>query len=26
LIEHMGNIGTNASWEFQLMNEAQKKK
>src|SRR5258708_40076903 len=26
LIEHMGNIGTNVSWEFQLMNEAQKKK
>jgi len=26
LIEHMGNIGTNVSWEFQLMNDAQKKK
>ena len=26
LVEHMGNIGTNVSWEFQLMNQAQKQK
>jgi nicotinamidase-related amidase len=26
LMEHMGNIGTSLSWEFQLMNQAQKQK
>jgi nicotinamidase-related amidase len=26
LVEHMGNIGTNISWEYQLMNQAQKQK
>src|SRR5258708_5913335 len=26
LIEHMGNIGTNVSWEFQLLNAAPQKK
>lgn len=26
LVEHMGNIGTSISWEFQLMNAAQQKK
>ena len=26
LTEHMGNIGTNIAWEFQLLNAAQQKK
>src|SRR6267154_251935 len=26
LFEHMGNIGTNIAWEFQLLNAAQQKK
>jgi hypothetical protein len=24
LVEHMGNIGTSISWEYQLMNQAKK--
>jgi len=26
MIEHMGDIGTSLSWEFQLSNAAQQKK